>query len=39
MSFDLSFERFVDASARHLYDGWTRPELLVQWFTPAPWRT
>lgn len=22
-----------------LFAGWTTPELLVQWFTPAPWRT
>ncbi|MEY3617575.1 MAG: hypothetical protein RL726_273 [Actinomycetota bacterium] len=39
MSFDLSFQRIVAPSAKDLYDGWTRPELLVQWFTPAPWRT
>jgi len=39
VSFDLSFERVVAPSANDLYDGWTRPEMLVQWFTPAPWRT
>lgn len=22
-----------------LFDGWTRPELLKQWFTPKPWVT
>ena len=39
MAFDLSFQRIVAPSANDLYGGWTRPELLVRWFTPAPWRT
>lgn len=36
---DLSFERIVPVPAAHLWRGWTDPELLVQWFTPAPWVT
>ena len=36
---DLSFERIVDVPAQRLYEGWTVPSLIVQWFTPAPWVT
>lgn len=36
---DLSLTRFIDASPDKLYRCWTEPDLLVQWFTPAPWST
>jgi uncharacterized protein YndB with AHSA1/START domain len=36
---DLVLERVVDIPARRIWDAWTRPEQLVQWFTPAPWTT
>jgi uncharacterized protein YndB with AHSA1/START domain len=35
----LSFERDIPISAEQAFRGWTDPSLLVQWFTPAPWRT
>lgn len=35
----LRLERDVRVSAEHLWRGWTDPSVLVQWFTPAPWRT
>ena len=36
---DLVLERVVDVPLQFLWDGWTRPEMLKQWFTPAPWQT
>ena len=36
---DLRLERLVSVDADSLWRGFTEPELLVQWFTPAPWRT
>lgn len=39
MSFDLWFDRVVVLTTEELYAGYVRPELLMQWFTPSPWRT
>jgi uncharacterized protein YndB with AHSA1/START domain len=36
---DLVLERTVDVAASELWLGWTVPERLVRWFTPAPWVT
>lgn len=36
---DLVLERHVDMPPQVIWDAWTKPELLVRWFTPAPWVT
>lgn len=36
---DLLLERYVDVPVDKVWAAWTEPELLVQWFTPAPWST
>jgi uncharacterized protein YndB with AHSA1/START domain len=36
---DLMFERVIEISAELAFRCWTEPALLVQWFTPAPWKT
>ncbi len=38
-STDLLLERYVDVPVEKVWAAWTTPELLVQWFTPAPWST
>ncbi len=35
----LSFERKVSASPADLFRGWTNDDMLIQWFTPKPWKT
>lgn len=34
----LAFSRLVPVKPAELFRGWTEPELLKQWFCPAPWR-
>ena len=36
---DLIFQRTVPVQAAHIWRCWTRPEDLMPWFTPAPWKT
>jgi uncharacterized protein YndB with AHSA1/START domain len=36
---DLLLERIVPVSPDLVLAAWTEPERIVQWFTPAPWRT
>jgi len=36
---DLVLERTVDVPRELIWEAWTKPELLKQWFTPAPWTT
>jgi uncharacterized protein YndB with AHSA1/START domain len=34
---ELVLSRLIDASRENVYKAWTTPELLKQWFAPAPW--
>lgn len=36
---DLVLERTLPVSPDRVWAAWTTPELLLQWFTPAPWKT
>ncbi|HEX8371257.1 MAG TPA: SRPBCC family protein [Chthoniobacterales bacterium] len=36
---ELSLTRLIDAPPSAVYRAWTDPELLKQWFTPAPYET
>lgn len=36
---DLVLERTVDVPPALVWKAWTTPEILVKWFTPAPWKT
>jgi uncharacterized protein YndB with AHSA1/START domain len=36
---DLSFNRLIDAARDKVFRCWTEPALIVQWFTPPPWKT
>jgi uncharacterized protein YndB with AHSA1/START domain len=38
-SLDLVLERRLAPSPAAVWAAWTRPELIVRWFTPAPWTT
>src|SRR4051794_15540403 len=34
---DLFLERVIDAPPHKVYQAWTDPELMKQWFVPRPW--
>jgi uncharacterized protein YndB with AHSA1/START domain len=36
---DPVLERVVPTSRADIYAAWTTPELILQWFTPKPWKT
>ncbi len=36
---DLVLERVVDVPPELVYEAWTKPKHILQWFTPAPWKT
>ncbi|TGM01673.1 SRPBCC family protein [Leptospira jelokensis] len=36
---DLVLERSVDVPVELVWDAWTKPEQLMQWFCPLPWKT
>lgn len=36
---ELVLKRLLDAPREKLYRCWTEPGLIVQWFTPPPWKT
>lgn len=36
---DLFFERTIDLPVDLVWDMWTKPEHLIHWFTPSPWKT
>ncbi len=36
---ELVITRLIDAPREKLFRCWTEPALIVQWFTPPPWKT
>jgi uncharacterized protein YndB with AHSA1/START domain len=36
---ELVLSRLIDAPREKLWRCWTEPKLMVQWFTPPPWKT
>ncbi len=36
---DLVLERTIAVATDRVWAAWTEPELILQWFTPAPWKT
>lgn len=36
---DLILTRTINAPAEKVFQAWTQPELMKQWFAPAPWTT
>jgi uncharacterized protein YndB with AHSA1/START domain len=36
---ELVLTRLIAAPREKLFQAWTRPELMVQWFAPRPWGT
>ena len=36
---ELSLTRIINAPREKVFRCWTDPKLIVQWFTPPPWKT
>ena len=36
---ELFLTRVIDVPREKLWRCWTEPKLMLQWFTPAPWKT
>ena len=36
---ELVLTRIIDALRERVFEAWTKPELLKQWFAPKPWTT
>ena len=36
---ELVLTRIIQAPPHKVYEGWTNPELMKQWFAPKPWST
>lgn len=36
---DLVLERYIVVTPEKVWAAWTVPDILMQWFTPAPWKT
>jgi uncharacterized protein YndB with AHSA1/START domain len=36
---ELVLTRLIDAPREKLWRCWTEPKLMLQWFTPPPWKT
>jgi uncharacterized protein YndB with AHSA1/START domain len=36
---DLVLIRIIDAPREAVFEAWTNPDLLKQWFAPSPWTT
>ena len=36
---DLVLDRIIDVPVHKVWAAWTQPELMLQWFTPSPWKT
>jgi hypothetical protein len=36
---DLILTRIINAPREKVFEAWTNPELLKQWFAPSPWTT
>jgi uncharacterized protein YndB with AHSA1/START domain len=39
MAHELVLTRLIDVPREKLWRCWTEPKLIVQWFTPPPWKT
>jgi uncharacterized protein YndB with AHSA1/START domain len=37
--FDLVLERVIDVAPQLVFDAWTKPEHVMKWFMPKPWKT
>lgn len=36
---ELVLQRAIPLSPQQVWKGWTDPQTLMKWFTPAPWKT